>query len=171
MLQKIQNNATSKKRTRSLLRRPTGKSRINECHNIHRRNHENSGNLRKATEKLIRRQSDPNGNLINLTKHSFTKAEYKLLNKNLNFILTPKVYNKNELDAGLNDFFRCIKFKAHFKETPNNKNDDESRLFKQNKNKKWTPNDHHTKNIHRSSQKGYRAKQNSYTKKTKIQFK
>ena len=52
-------------------------------------------NLRKTIEKSIRHQSDPNGNIINLTKHSFTKAEYKLLSKNLNFIPTPEVYNKN----------------------------------------------------------------------------
>ena len=76
-----------------------------------------------------------------------TMAKYKLLNKNLNFIPTPKVYNKNELDADLNDFFRRIKLKAYFKDTPNNKNHDESRLFKQNKSKKWTPpNNHHTIN-------------------------
>ena len=98
--------------------------------------------------------------------------EYKLLNKNLNFILTLKVYNKNELDTDLNHFFRRIKLKAYFKDTPNNKNDDESRLFKQNKNKKWTPpNNHHTINTCRSSQKRYQAKQNSYTKKVKTQFK
>ena len=42
-------------------------------------------------EKSIRHQSDPNGNLINLTKHSFIKTEFKLLNKNLNFVPAPKV--------------------------------------------------------------------------------
>ena len=73
-----------------------------------RRNHENFGNLRKTIEKSIKYQSDPNGNIINLTKHSFTKTEYKLLNKNLNFIPTPKAHNKNELDADLNDFLRRI---------------------------------------------------------------
>ena len=37
----------------------------------------------------------------------------------------------------------------YFKDTPNNENDDESRLFKQNKNKKWTPlNNHHTTNTY-----------------------
>ena len=77
----------------------------------------------------IRHQSDPNGNIINLTKHSFTKAEYKLLNKNLNFIPTPKVYNKNELDADLNDFFRRIKLKAYFKNTPNELKNPSSRKF------------------------------------------
>ena len=35
-------------------------------------------NLRETIEKSIKHQSDPNGNIINLTKHSFTKAEYKL---------------------------------------------------------------------------------------------
>ena len=60
---------------------------------------------RKALEKSLRHQSDSNGNIINLTKHSFTKTEYKLLNKNLNFIPSPKVFNKNKLDADLNDFF------------------------------------------------------------------
>ena len=40
-------------------------------------------------------------------------------------------------------------FKAYFKDTPNDKNDDESRLFKQNKNKKWTPpNNHHIINTY-----------------------
>ena len=55
--------------------------------------------------KSLRHQSDTNGNKINLTKHSFTKTEYKLLNKNLNLMQTPKTDNKNELDTDLNDFF------------------------------------------------------------------
>ena len=115
----------------------------------HQRNHENFGNLWKAIEKSVRHQSDPNRNIINITKHSFIKTEYKLLNKNLHFIPTPKVYNKNELDADLNDFFRHIKLKASLEDTSNNKNDDESRLFKQNKNKNWTPpNNHHTINTY-----------------------
>ena len=37
----------------------------------------------------------------------------------------------------------------YFKDTPSNKNDEESRLFKQNKKKKWiTPNNHHTINTY-----------------------
>ena len=35
-------------------RRPTGKSRTTDCYNIHRRNHENFGNLLKTIEKSIR---------------------------------------------------------------------------------------------------------------------
>ena len=66
-----------------------------------------------------------------------------------------------------------MKLKAYFKDTPNGKNDDENRLFKQNKNKKWTPpnNHHYNKHISRSSQKRYQPKQNSSTKKDKIQYK
>ena len=45
---------------------------------MNRRNHENFGNLQKTIEKSIRHQSDPNGNIINLTEHSFTKAKYKV---------------------------------------------------------------------------------------------
>ena len=46
-------------------------------------------------------------------------------------------------------FFRSIKPKAYLKDTPNNKNDDKSALFKQNKNKKWTSsNNHHTTNTY-----------------------
>ena len=42
-----------------------------------------------------------------------------------------------------------MKLKAYFKDTPNNKNDEESRLFKQNKNNKWSPsNNYHTINAY-----------------------
>ena len=59
------------------------------------------------------------------------------------------MYNKNPLDADLNAFFRRIKLKAYFKDRSGNENDNESRLFKQNKNKKWTPpNNDHTINTY-----------------------
>ena len=45
--------------------------------------------------------------------------------------------------------FGRIKLKAYFRDTPNKKNDDESRLFKQNKNRKWAPpNKHHAINTY-----------------------
>ena len=59
-------------------RRPTGKSRTTECHNIHRRNHENFGNLLKTIEKSIRHQSDPDGNTINIS----CKESIQLLKEN-----------------------------------------------------------------------------------------
>ena len=39
--------------------------------------------IRKAISKTIQQRSGPNGNIINLSKHSFTKEQYNLLNKNL----------------------------------------------------------------------------------------
>ena len=41
---------------------------------------------RKAISETIQQRSGPNGNIINLCKHSFTKEQYNLLNKNLKFI-------------------------------------------------------------------------------------
>ena len=41
---------------------------------------------------------------------------YKLLNKNLNFIPTLKRYNRNQLSSDLQNFFRLIKLRAHFKD-------------------------------------------------------
>ena len=54
---------------------------------------------------------------IYLTACSFLKKEYILLNKNLNFIPTPKAYKKTKFDNDLNNFFRLIKLKAHLKQT------------------------------------------------------
>ena len=68
-------------------------------------------------------QSDTEGNVVNSTAFSFSKSEYKLLNKNLNFIPTPKVYNKNELNSNLNNFFRLIKSQVHFKDSVNKDTD------------------------------------------------
>ena len=42
-------------------------------------------------EETIIYKSDPEGNVVNLTAFSFSKREYTLLNKNLNFIATPKL--------------------------------------------------------------------------------
>ena len=48
-----------------------------------------------------RYQSDPIGHAINLSKKAFTKATFQVLNKNLNFIPTPKVYYKHKLNQEL----------------------------------------------------------------------
>ena len=69
--------------------------------------------------------------------------EYKLLNKNLDFIPTPKVYNKKELDNDLKNFFRLIKLKAHFKDSINKDISNENKIFKANK----TKDEHQTKII------------------------
>ena len=43
-----------------------------------------------------------------------------MLNKNLNFVLTQTNFNKTTLNKELEDFYRRIKVKAHFK-NPQNK--------------------------------------------------
>ena len=108
VFQKIWKQSSIQKTYKELRRRPTGKSRITEHYNIYRKKHENFSNLWKTIEKSLKYQSDLNGNIINLTKRSFTKTVYKLLNKNLSFTTTPKVCNKNKLEKDLNDFFSRI---------------------------------------------------------------
>ena len=54
----------------------------------------------------------PNGNIINLSKHSFTKEQYDLLNKYLNFCHLPGDYKKSTLKKDLESFNRKIKLEA-----------------------------------------------------------
>ena len=81
----------------ALQRKPTGKSRITECYSIHQINHEDFGNLANI---------------------HLPKPNTNFWNKNLNFIPNLKVYNKNETDLDLNDFFRRIKLNMYFKDIP-----------------------------------------------------
>ena len=62
----------------------------------------------KATENTIKFQSDPIGKVVNLSKKIFSKETFQILNKNLNFILTPKVYNLHRLDKEMETFYRTI---------------------------------------------------------------
>ena len=77
-----------------------------------------------------------------MTSFSFSKNVYKLLNKNLNFIPTPKLYNKKELKNDLDVFFRRIKLKAYFKDNPNETKSKKSELYFPSKTN-WTPKDNH----------------------------
>ena len=62
------------------------------------------------------------------------------MNKNLNFIPTTSIFNKN-----LDDFFRLIKLKANFKDNNVYNATTEDQLFKLKTNKKWRPDkNHHT---------------------------
>ena len=58
--------------------------------------------------------SDPDGQVVNLSKLGFTKHEYKILGYNLNFVPTPENVNKKEVLEHINKFNRKIKLKAHF---------------------------------------------------------
>ena len=49
---------------------------------IYSKNYENIANLRKAISRAARYRDDLDGNVINLSKHSFTKKKFKVLNTN-----------------------------------------------------------------------------------------
>ena len=61
-------------------------------------------------------KSDPSGNVVNLLKPTLSFDTCKLLNKNLNFIPTSNRYNKNQLSSDLQNFYRLIKLRFHFKD-------------------------------------------------------
>ena len=81
--------------------------------------------------------------MINLSKHSFSKDTYKLLNKNLSFIPTPGIYSKSKLNDELQNFYRLIKLKAYFKDTESTTKKDENKIFIPEKQKPWTPSRNH----------------------------
>ena len=81
---------------------------------IYSKNHGNFIRLRKIIARSILLRNDPNGNLINLSKYSFTKGQYNLLNNNLNFCPTPRHYNKEELKRDIKTFTRKIKLRGYF---------------------------------------------------------
>ena len=59
------------------------------------------------------------GHVINVSKMTFTKGIFQILNKNLNFISTPKVCNKHKLNKELESFYRLLEPKAYFKDNEN----------------------------------------------------
>ena len=59
----------------------------------------------------IQYRNEPNRNVINLSKRSFTKGEYNLLNKSVNFCL---YYNRKQIESDLENFYRTVKLKKHF---------------------------------------------------------
>ena len=59
----------------------------------------------RTVENTTTHQSDPVGHVINLSKKTFTRGTFELLNKNLNFIPTTKVYNKHKTNEELESFY------------------------------------------------------------------
>ena len=51
----------------------------------------------KAISRATWYRDDLGGSVINLSKHSFTKKQIKVLNKNLNLCSTSGYYNKKEI--------------------------------------------------------------------------
>ena len=74
-------------------------------------------------------------NVINLLKHSFSLDTCKLLNKNLNFVPTPKKYNEKQLDTDAEIFSHNIRLRTHFKDINPKSNIDQGNLSFQIKNK------------------------------------
>ena len=51
-------------------------------------------NLKKTLRSNVKTKLDPFGNVVNLSDKLFSKSEFCLINKNLNFCSRPKKYNK-----------------------------------------------------------------------------
>ena len=98
---------------------PTRKCRTNHCHQLHRTNHENFVKLRRTIGNKTGLQSDPAGQVINLSKKRFTKETFKLLNKSLNFVQLKQISIKPRLTKNWK-IFTTYKLKAHLK-NPENK--------------------------------------------------
>ena len=64
--------------------------RNNKCTYFYPLNIGNTIGIQRAIKSKIRYKSDPSGKVINLSKHSLSLDTVKLLNKNLNFLPTPK---------------------------------------------------------------------------------
>ena len=88
---------------------------------LQRRNHENIKRLWRTIENTIRFQSDPIGKVVNLNKKTFSEEAFQLLNKNLNFAPTPKVYNKGKLNEETETFYGTIKLKGYLNENSTNR--------------------------------------------------
>lgn len=71
----------------------------------------------------MRYRDNPERNAINLSRYSFTKSQFKVLNKNLNFCPDPGYYNKKEIKTVIKNFERKIKSKAFFELKERNKAD------------------------------------------------
>ena len=106
-------------------------------------NYTNIKKLRKSLQKSTRYHDDPFGNVVNHSKQTFTYFEFKLLNRNLNFIPNPSKYNTHQLQTDTNNFLRSIILRSHFGKN-NNKKLDPYHALKESNNE-WLPKKvHHT---------------------------
>ena len=62
----------------------------NKCTYLYPTNNGNTIGIQRAIKSKIRYKSDQSGNVINLSKYSFTLDTFKLLNKNVNWYLHRK---------------------------------------------------------------------------------
>ena len=85
-----------------------------KCSRIYSKNYVNIVNLRKTISTAARYRDDPNGNVTNLSKHSFTEKQFKVLKKKSKFCPTPKYSNKKELKTDIKNFEGKITMKSFF---------------------------------------------------------
>ena len=109
--------------------------------NIHHKHHEHLRRIQKTLHNTATYKHDPLGYVVNLTDKKFTKNDFKLLNKNLNFTPNPGKYNKTTFNKHKNTFYRRVILKSYFGDT-----EPEPYMgYKKKSNKEWLP-----KNIHHS---------------------
>ena len=120
-MQYLKNNSSNKENSNNqaastILTQHSTLEAIKKCGNykrdkLHRRNYGNIKRLWRTIENTIKIQSDPIGKVVNLSKKTLSKETFQFLNKNLNFVLTAKVYNKHKLNEEMETFYRTIKLK------------------------------------------------------------
>ena len=96
--------------------KPAIKHQLNCSNHLRQINYDNIIEIRRTIENSTGIQCDPASNIINLSNKNLTKDGYKLLNKNFNSVLTIKKVFKKLSDEEMNDFYRSIKLKAHFRD-------------------------------------------------------
>ena len=67
---------------------------------------------------MLAYRSESFGNILNLSKHSFSLNTYNLVNRNLNFIPSPKQYSLKELDTDTENFFCLSKLRVDERQMP-----------------------------------------------------
>ena len=96
--------------------------------------------MQRKIKNMLERRSDSFGDILNLSKHSFSLNTYKLLNKILNFVPTRKQYSQKQLYTDTRNIFRLLKLRALFKSVNVTKMSDQLyQPFKVKTKRKWTP--------------------------------
>ena len=119
------------------------KLHVSRSNEFHRTNNGNFIKLQRTIKTSLKQRHDPDGCMINLSKHSFSKDTYKLLNKNSSFIPTSGIYSKSKLNDELQNLYHLIKLEAYFIDTESTTKKDENTIFIPGKQKPWTPSQNH----------------------------
>ena len=107
----------------------TNNPELVKCTYLYPTNNGNTIDIQRAIKNKIRCKSHPSGNVVNLSKHSFSSYTLKLLNKNLNFVHTLKKYNKNQLDTDVENSVCLIRLRAQFEDIDQKLNTDQEKII------------------------------------------